>query len=134
MEVRLEDRQQQQAQRRLHHPIPDRGNAQRPFSPAALGNQHPSHRTGPVRLGFEFFPQAVEPLLSHFRAGMDGGETLAVHPSVPAVLPLRLQGRVEHVQTQQFPIQTPKPILRLGFSFPIERDLKLPNLDRKSVV
>ena len=51
-------------------------------------------------------------------------------PACPAVAPLRFQGRVQHVPAQQLPVQTPEPILRLCFGFPIERDLKLPNFVR----
>jgi hypothetical protein len=51
-------------------------------------------------------------------------------PAAPPVLPLRLKGSFEHVQSQPLTIQTPEPILRLRFGFPIERHLKGPNFIR----
>jgi hypothetical protein len=104
MEVRLHYRHQQHRQRRLRHPVFDRRDAQRSFPAAFLGNHHPSNRTGPVGLGFEFLVQAVEPLLTFGRMGVDGGEGLAVHSCSSAILQLRFQGRVEHVLAQQFPV------------------------------
>jgi len=104
VKVRLPYRHQQHRHRRLHHPVFDRRDAQRSFPAALLGYHHPSHRTGPVALGSEFLLQAVEPLLASGRIGVDGGQSLAVHPRLSAVVPLRRQGRVEHVLAQQFPV------------------------------
>jgi hypothetical protein len=74
--------------------------------------------------------QAVEPLLALGRVGGDGSQTLAVHSRGPAIALLHGQGGFEHVLAQQLPIQTPEPIPRFCFGFPIERDLKLPNFVR----
>jgi hypothetical protein len=130
MKIRLPDRHQEQTQRRLHHPVFDRRNAQRPLAAAAFWNHHPAYRTGPVGLGFEFRLQPLQPLLAMGRLGVDGRQTLAIHPRLTAVSKLCLQGRFEHVQAQQLPIQTPEPIFRCCLGFPIERDLKLPNFIR----
>jgi hypothetical protein len=46
------------------------------------------------------------------------------------VASLHFQCRFQDVAAAQFTIQTPEPILRLGFRFPAERDLKLPNFLR----
>ena len=48
-EVRLEDRLQHQLRRHLHHPVPDRRNAQRPLLPIGLRDVPAQHRCRPVR-------------------------------------------------------------------------------------
>src|SRR6266498_3872407 len=50
LEVRLEDRFQHELGGGLHHPIPDRRNAERSLASVRLRYGHPPHRIGPVRL------------------------------------------------------------------------------------
>ena len=44
IEVRLEDRLQHQLGGGLHHPVPDRRDAERPLAAAGLWDHHPPHR------------------------------------------------------------------------------------------
>jgi hypothetical protein len=50
-EVRLEDRLQHQFCGGLHHPVPNRWDAERAFAATGLRDHHPSHRLGPIRFG-----------------------------------------------------------------------------------
>src|ERR1039458_9296871 len=59
--------------------------------------------------------------------GVNRFECLAIYSRFPTIADLCFQCPFQHLPPQQFAIQTPEPILRLGFGFPIQRDLKLPN-------
>ena len=60
----LEDRFQHMAEGRLHHPVPYRGYAERPFPPSPrLGNPHPTHRLRAIRPGAQRLGQPLHLLL-----------------------------------------------------------------------
>src|SRR5216683_2934791 len=63
LEVRLKDRFQHELGGGLHHPIPDRRNAERSLASVRLRYRHPPHRIGPVRLRSQFLAQARQPPL-----------------------------------------------------------------------
>jgi site-specific DNA recombinase len=77
------DRLQHQLGGGLHHPVPDRRDAERPLTASGLRDHHPSHRLGPVRLLDEVLPDAGEPLLQPCRLGH-----LEAHPVHPRRTPL----------------------------------------------
>jgi len=81
--VRLEDRLQHDDHRRLHHPVTDRGDAQRALAAIALGDPHPQQGLGPVALGPQLPPQRFQPRLH--TSGLDRRERLAVHARRTAV-------------------------------------------------
>ena len=67
VEIRLEDRLQHQLGGGLHHPVPDRRDAERPLAAAGLRDHHPSHRCWPIRPCSQVLPEAGEPLLQPCR-------------------------------------------------------------------
>ena len=66
-EVRLEDRLQHQLRGGLHHAVPNRGDTEWPLTATGLGDHHPSHRLGLVRLGPQFRLDADQPVLQPCR-------------------------------------------------------------------
>src|SRR6266704_3041270 len=82
---------------------------------------------GPILLGSEFLAQLLQPLSAY---GFNRGQTLAIDSRSPIISELPVQCSFQHIYSQQFPVETPEPIFRTGFCFPIERDLKLPNFIR----
>ena len=78
LEVRLEDRFQNELGGGLNHPIPDRRDAERAFSTPRLRDHHPPHRRRPVRLRDEVLVQARQPPLQTRR--FDRREGHPVHP------------------------------------------------------
>ena len=89
--IRLEDRLQHNNHRRLHHPVTDRGDAQRALAAVTLGDPHPQQGLGPVALGSQLLPQRFQPRLH--APGLDRREGLAVRARRTAVrtaAPVRL--------------------------------------------
>ena len=81
--IRLEDRLQHDEHRRLHHPVTDRGDAQRALAAVALGNPHPQQGLGPVELGPQLLLQPFQP---RFHApGLDRREALPIRARRTAV-------------------------------------------------
>jgi hypothetical protein len=63
VEIRLEDRLQHQLGGGLHHPVPDRRDAEWPLAATGLRDHHPSHRRWSVGLHDEVLPDRGEPRL-----------------------------------------------------------------------
>src|SRR6266568_2368731 len=61
LQVRLENRLQHELGGGLNDPIPNRWDAERAFPASRLGNLHPPHRLGPIRLRNEILAQALQP-------------------------------------------------------------------------
>ena len=61
LEVRLEDRFENELGGSLDYPIPDRWNAERSFSSLRLWYHHPPHRHRPIRPRDQFLTQARQP-------------------------------------------------------------------------
>src|SRR5580693_3154747 len=85
--VRLEDRLQHQLRSHLHHPVPDRRDAQRPLLSVGLRDVPAQHRGCPVRAcsqrGAELFQEALDPVLLDVgdRLGIDARRASApLHP------------------------------------------------------
>src|SRR6266700_3472639 len=76
LEVRLEDRFQHELGSGLHHPIPDRRNAERSLASVRLRYGHPPHRIGPVRLRHQFLAQARQPPLQARRLDLCKGHSV----------------------------------------------------------
>jgi hypothetical protein len=127
MEVRLEDRHQHQIHRHLHHAVFDRWNTQPPHPSTGFGDLRPQHRRGPVGLAVKLLSQRIQPRCFHLRIG---GKFLDGHPIDTRHSCVRFHAPPccgQHIGPLHFPIQTPKPILRLGLRFPIQGDLQLPD-------
>src|SRR4051794_12149719 len=78
LEVRLEDRPQHQLGGGLNHPVPNGRDAERPLAAPRLGDYHPPHRRGPVRLRDEVSAQARQPPVQPLR--LDPLKRVPVHP------------------------------------------------------
>jgi hypothetical protein len=127
MKIRLEYRHQHQIHRHLRHAIFHRGNAQCPLSSSSFRNLHSSHRRRPVGLRSQFLPHRFEPLL--FGVCILGN-VLDGSSIDSGCSPIRFHTPPcckQHIGALHFSIQTPKPITRFGFRFPIQDDLQLPN-------
>ena len=81
LEVRLEDRFQDELGGGLNHPIPDRRDAERAFAPSRLRDHHPPHRIGPVRLRNEFLAQARQPRFHALRVDLLESRSIDSRPS-----------------------------------------------------
>ena len=78
VEVRLEDRFQHQLGGGLHHPVPDRRDAEGTFAASGLRDHHPSHRCGPIGPCNKVLPEAGEPPVQPCRLDLPEGHS--VHP------------------------------------------------------
>ena len=78
IEVRLEDRLQHELGGALHHPVPDRRDAERPLAAAGLWDHYPPHRLRPIRLRDKLLPESAKPLLQPRRLDLRKGDP--VHP------------------------------------------------------
>ena len=67
----------------LNHPVPDRRDAQETFTATWLGDHHPPHWRGPLRLQDEFLTQALQPCVRALR--FDLCEQHAVHANLPVM-------------------------------------------------
>src|SRR4051812_26465452 len=123
--VRLEDRLQHQFGGRLDHPVPNGGNAERPFPTAGLWDHHPAHRLGPIRLGAEVFPDAVQPGFQPVR--LDHRERHPVHPWGSFVRAGQGVGMPEHVVAMDLVVEQIEAEGRLRLRLEIELSLKRPD-------
>ena len=124
-EIRLEDRLQHYDHRRLHHPVADRGDAERALAAGALGDPYPQQGLGPVGRGRQLLPQPFQP--NRNPLGLDRREALAVHarrPAVRAAAPVRLG---EHIRTAHLVPQGVKAEGWFSLGFRLQRGLQRPN-------
>ncbi len=83
--VGLEDRLQHQLRRHLHHPVPDRRDAQRPLPSVSLRDVPAQHHPGPVLLRTQGAAELIQHPLDPIP--LDLGDRLLVHARRAAVRP-----------------------------------------------
>ncbi len=114
VEVRFEERLEQQLRRHLHHAVTDVGNPQRPLSAAELRDVHAPYRSGPVRLRLQLLVQVFQ----QHRASvhLDVLEGAAIGTCRAAVRPDQRVGVCEHVPPVDLVVQRvcPKARVLLG--------------------
>ena len=128
VEIRLEDRLQHQLGGGLHHPVPDRRDAERPLAATGLRDHHPSHRRWPVRLHDEVLPDPGEPLLQPCR--FDHREGDPVHARRALVGARQLVGVAQDVLAADLVVEQVEAERRLLLRLEIELPLKLPDTFR----
>ena len=110
LQVGLEDRLQDQHRRHLHHPVPDRGDPQRPLLAIRLGDVHPPHRMRSIRSLLSSSASS-----SSHRSTPYASMSSNVWPSTPAAPPLALQqcvGERQHVPSVHLVVQRVEAIAR----------------------
>ena len=123
VEIRLEDRLQHQLGGGLHHPVPDRRDAERPLAAAGLRDHHPSHRRWPVGLLRQVLPDPGEPLLPACR--LDHRERHPVHARCALVGARQVVGVAQDVRATDLVVEQVEAERRLGLRLEIELPLKL---------
>ena len=128
VEVRLEDRLQHQLGGGLHHPVPDRRDAEWPLAATGLRDHHPSHRLGSVRLRDEILPDRREPLLPAHR--FDHREGDPVNARRALVGTCQIVGVAQDVLAPDLVVKQVEAERRLVLRLEIELPLKLPDTIR----
>ena len=118
-EVRLEDRRDDQQHGRLHDPVLDRGDAQRPGPAVRLGDGHPLDRPGPVALGAQFLLHPAEEGVGA-RSIDDVPARLTIHPRGAVVLEHQPPRGRQHVEPVDPVVQGVGPELRLLLGLPTQ--------------
>ena len=127
-QVGLKDRPYYQYHRRLHYPVPDRRDPQRPQLAVGLRDIHPANRIRLIRLLLERLRQFTEPWLDTGR--LDVLESHPVNPRCPVVRPAAIVGISKHILAVQLVVQCVEPTARLVLRFGMERRLQLLNTRR----
>jgi hypothetical protein len=130
LEVRLEDRLQHEFGGGLHHPIPDRRNAERSLASIRFRYQHPPHRIGPVRLRDKVLAQVRQPNLQARR--LDLSEAYPVHARSTRISADQSVGVVQDVIPTDLVVEHVEAESGLRLRLPIELSLKGPDLLRCS--
>src|SRR5262245_54870332 len=126
LQVRLEDRLQDEQCRRLHDTILDRWNPQRSLLAVCFRNVHPTDGLRTIRLLSEFLRHFTQPLLHTVR--FDVRERLAVHARravVDATTPI---GVLQHIRAIHLVVQQVEAVHGRALRFGMQRLLQLPNL------
>jgi hypothetical protein len=128
IEVRLEDRLQHQLGGGLHHPVPDRRNAERPLTATGLRDHHPSHRLGPVRLRTQIIPETGKPPFQPCR--LDHRERHPVHPGRTLVRACQVVGVTENILAINLVVEQVEAERRFRLRLEIKLPLKPPDVFR----
>ncbi len=124
-QVRLEDRLQHQLRRSLHHPVPNRWNAEWPLAAAGLRDHHPSHRLALIRLRTQLLTQPDQPVLQPCR--LDLLERRSVHPWRTFVGTRQVIRVAQDVRPPDLVVAQVEPETRLGLRLAIELSLQSPD-------
>src|SRR4051812_1569940 len=125
LEVRLEDRPQHQLGGGLNHPVPNGRDAERPLAAPRLGDHHPPHRRGPVRLRDEVSAQACQPLLQPVR--LDPLKRVPVHPRRAPVGAGERVGVTQDVRAMDLVVEQVEAEGRLRLRLEIQLSLEGPD-------
>ena len=125
IEVRLEDRLQHQLGSGLHHPVPDRRDAERALAAAGLRDQDPSHRCRPIRLLDQVRSEPGEPLFPPRR--FDHREAHPVHPRRTRIRARQVVGVAQDVFPINLVVEQVEAEVRLRLRLEIQLPLKPPD-------
>jgi hypothetical protein len=103
LQVRLEDRLQDQHRRHLHHAISNRANSQRPLFAIRFRDVNATNRLWLVRFASQVCRQFVQPLFHAIRR--DVRERLAVDPRGTTVGTAAVEGESQNVATIHLVVQ-----------------------------
>jgi hypothetical protein len=132
-EVGLKDRLDDDLGRRLHHPILDGGNAQRPrLRAAGLGDMHPSHRhraiTPLTQLHLELVEERIDTRL------LDLGDRDAINPGRAAIRPHLRPRPLQHIPAMDAIPERVEPSARRPLGRQVQLDLEFSDLVLLGVV
>ena len=127
LEVRLEDRLQHQLGGGLHHPVPDRRDAERPLAAAGLRDHHPPHRRRPVRLRRPV-PPAGPPATPPAPPPRSARSVTPSTPGAPAVGAGQRVGVAQDVLAVDLVVEQVEAEGRLRLRLAIQLPLKGPDL------
>ena len=127
-QVRLEDRFQHQFGGGLDDPVPDGGNAKRPFPAARFGDHHPTHRLGPVGPRGDILAQSRQPPFQARR--LDRLERHPVHSRRAVVVTGQRIGVFENVRPINLVVEKVEAVGGLRLRLAIELPLKAADLFR----
>ncbi len=127
LQVRFEDRLQDQQSGGLDHPVLDRGNTKWPVSdPARLGDQHPPHRVRTVRLGAQRLLHCGQPPL--YPGRLDVRERHPVHAGRAPLLLAEGVGMGQDVPPVHLVVQEVEAVGRRLLGLGVQRLLEPPEL------
>ena len=128
LEIGLEDRFDHELDGALHHPVPDRRDAERSFAAAGLWDHRPPHRLRSVRLGAKVVPDPGQPPLQPHR--LDLLEALSIHPRRALVGPRQSVGMEQDVFAIDLVVEQVEAEVRFRLRLEIELPLESPDLFR----
>src|SRR6266571_3228457 len=124
-QIGLEDRLDHQLHRGLHHPVPDRRDAERALAAVGLGDHHAPHWIGPIGPLTQRLPDPGQPLLP--LSQFERRKANPVHTRCPAILARHRVGVGQDVLAPDLVVEQIEAEVRLRLRLEIELLLKAPD-------
>jgi hypothetical protein len=129
VELRFEDRFQYKLCRGLHHPVPNRRDAEWTLAAATgFGNQDPTHGRRAIGLRLQLISQRCQPRVDPLRVNVREG--FSINPRCPTLRTGQSVGVLKNIFTMHLVVQQIEPVLGRLFRFDVQLPLKPPDAIR----